>query len=81
MPPKRRTGDPTGPEIHARARLLEHGSPEDRHAARPLRHKYPFMQGVLVPLSHKLMRARTLHYEVRPAAGTPPRKWAEPTDR
>ncbi|QHA05391.1 PPOX class F420-dependent oxidoreductase [Streptomyces broussonetiae] len=74
-------GAPTGPEIHARARLLEHGSPQDRHAARLLRHKYPLMHGVLVPLSHKLMRARTLHYEVRPVPETPPGKWADPSDR
>ncbi|WP_177239956.1 PPOX class F420-dependent oxidoreductase [Streptomyces monashensis] len=79
-------GAPTGPEIHARARLLEHGSAEDRHAARLLRHKYPIVQGVLVPLSHKVMRAPTLHYEVRPVEEappqpppeTPPGKWAEP---
>ncbi|MFI2203768.1 PPOX class F420-dependent oxidoreductase [Streptomyces sp. NPDC020192] len=72
-------GAPTGPEIHARARLLEHGSAEDRHAAKLLRHKYPFMHGVLVPLSHRLMRAPTLHYELRPVPETPPGKWAEPT--
>jgi len=59
-------GKPTGPEIHARARLLDHGSTEEKRAAQLLRHKYPFMQGVLVPLSHKLMRTQTMHYEVRP---------------
>ncbi|MEV0484217.1 PPOX class F420-dependent oxidoreductase [Streptomyces sp. NPDC050508] len=59
-------GKPTGPEIHARARLLDHGSPEDKHAAKLLRHKHPFLQGVLVPLAHKAMRTPTLHYEVRP---------------
>jgi len=66
-------GAPTGPGIHARTRLLDHGSAEDKHAAHLLRHKYPFLQGVFVPLSHKLMRTSTLHYEVRPMeAGTPP---------
>ncbi|MER5909674.1 PPOX class F420-dependent oxidoreductase [Streptomyces sp. NPDC001982] len=59
-------GRATGPEIHARARLLDQGSQEDRRAAQLLRHKYPVMQGVLVPLAHKLMRTPTLHYEIRP---------------
>jgi PPOX class probable F420-dependent enzyme len=59
-------GKPTGPEIHARARLLDHGSTEDKHAAKLLRHKHPFLQGVLVPLAHSAMRTPTLHYEVRP---------------
>ncbi|MEU6508602.1 PPOX class F420-dependent oxidoreductase [Streptomyces sp. NPDC046942] len=81
LAPSTLRGAPTGPEIHARARLLEHGSPEDRHAAQLLRHKYPFMHGVLVPLTHKVMRAETLHYEVRPVQEQPPGKWAEPTDR
>ncbi|GGZ95224.1 PPOX class F420-dependent oxidoreductase [Streptomyces echinoruber] len=58
-------GRPTGPAVRARARLLEPGGAEDRHAARLLRRKYPFVQGVLVPLAHKLMRTRTLHYELR----------------
>jgi uncharacterized protein len=64
-------GAPTGPEIHARARLLDQGSEEDRHASRLLRKKYPFMQGVFVPLTHKVMRTRTLHYEVRPMEEKP----------
>ncbi|KOV66268.1 PPOX class F420-dependent oxidoreductase [Streptomyces sp. MMG1121] len=75
-------GAPTGPQIHARARLLDRGSPEDRHASKLLRHKYPLTQGVLVPLAHKLMRTSTLHYEVRPVAQEPPAgKWAEPGGR
>lgn len=59
-------GAPTGPEIHARTRLLDLGSPEDKHAAQLLRKKYPFAHGVFVPLAHKVMRTPTLHYEVRP---------------
>jgi PPOX class probable F420-dependent enzyme len=58
-------GKPTGPEIHARARLLEPDGAEDRHAAKLLRRKYPFLHRVLVPLSHKIMGTATLHYEVR----------------
>ncbi|MEV6169223.1 PPOX class F420-dependent oxidoreductase [Streptomyces sp. NPDC051954] len=64
-------GAPTGPEIHARARLLDQGSEEDKHASQLLRKKYPFMQGVFVPLTHKVMRTRTLHYEVRPVEEKP----------
>ncbi|NGO14425.1 PPOX class F420-dependent oxidoreductase [Streptomyces sp. HC44] len=59
-------GTPVGPAIHARARLLDRGSDEDRHAAKLLRRKHPFLQGVFVPLTHKVMRTSTLHYEVRP---------------
>ncbi|WP_329300330.1 PPOX class F420-dependent oxidoreductase [Streptomyces sp. NBC_00659] len=59
-------GAPTGPEFHARARLIDHGSEEEKHAAKLLRHKYPFMHGVLVPFAHKVMRTPTMHYEVRP---------------
>ncbi|WP_416964286.1 PPOX class F420-dependent oxidoreductase [Streptomyces sp. Agncl-13] len=59
-------GKPTGPEIHARARLLDNGGAEDKHAAKLLRRKHPFLQGMLVPLAHKAMRTPTLHYEVRP---------------
>ncbi|MBC9727170.1 PPOX class F420-dependent oxidoreductase [Streptomyces sp. TRM68367] len=66
LAPSTPSGRPVGPEMHARARLLAGGSEEDRHAARLLRRKYPFMQGVFVPLTHKLMRTATLHYEVRP---------------
>jgi PPOX class probable F420-dependent enzyme len=58
-------GAPTGPEIHARARLLDHDSEEDKHAAKLLRRKYPITHGVFVPLAHKIMGTQTLHYEVR----------------
>ncbi|MGP4044228.1 PPOX class F420-dependent oxidoreductase [Streptomyces sp. 2A115] len=63
--PSTARGAPTGPEIHARARLLDHDSPEDKHAAKLLRHKYPLTHGVFVPLAHKVMGTPTLHYEVR----------------
>ncbi len=63
--PSTARGAPTGPEIHARARLLPRGSTEDQHAAKLLRRKYPVTHGVLVPLAHKLMGTPTLHYEIR----------------
>lgn len=55
-------GRPTGREVQARARLL--AGDEDRTAARLLSRKYPLLHGVLVPLSHKVMRTQTLHYEL-----------------
>ena len=59
-------GVPTGPAIKARARLLRQGTQENTHAARTLSRKYPALHGVLVPLTHKVKRERTLHYELRP---------------
>ncbi|MFP3991706.1 PPOX class F420-dependent oxidoreductase [Streptomyces sp. E11-3] len=58
-------GAPTGPEIKARVRLLDAGSDENRHAAKLIARKYPFLHGFLVPLAHKVKRDKTLHYEVR----------------
>ncbi|MFE2291285.1 PPOX class F420-dependent oxidoreductase [Streptomyces sp. NPDC059452] len=59
-------GRPTGPEISAHARLLRPGTKENTHAARMLSRRYPIVQGVLVPLLHRLKRDRTLHYVVWP---------------
>ena len=55
-------GMPTGPTVHARARLL--AGNEAGIAARLLRRKYPLLHGFLVPLAHRLMRTSTLHYEL-----------------
>ncbi|MDA8302440.1 MAG: PPOX class F420-dependent oxidoreductase [Actinomycetota bacterium] len=55
-------GKPTGQELHARARLLD--GEEAQRAARLLARKYPVLHGVLVPFSHKVMRTKTLHYEL-----------------
>ncbi len=59
-------GKPTGQELHARARLLD--GEEAQTAARLLARKYPVLHGVLVPLSHKVMRTKTLHYELSGSA-------------
>ncbi|MGW1495478.1 PPOX class F420-dependent oxidoreductase [Streptomyces sp. NBC_00191] len=59
-------GKPTGPAIKARVRLLDPGSDESKHASKMLLHEHPFMHGALVPIAHKVMRDKTLHYEVRP---------------
>ncbi len=55
-------GRPTGQELYAAARLLD--VEEARKASRLLVPKYPILHGVLVPLSHKVMRRKTLHYEL-----------------
>jgi PPOX class probable F420-dependent enzyme len=55
-------GEPTGPAINARARLIE--GREARVAARALARRHRLLQAVLVPLGHRLMRYRTMHYEL-----------------
>ena len=57
-------GHPTGPPQPARARLLS--GPEARLAARALAGRHRVLQAVLVPVTHRLMRYRTLHYELLP---------------
>ena len=56
-------GEPTGPAIRARVRLLD--GPEARRAARLLTGKYPLAHR-LIPLAHRVMGVHTLHYELRP---------------
>lgn len=57
-------GRPTGAVAAATARLLTEA--EARPVRRLLRRKYPLLQGVAVPVFHRLARYRTLHYELRP---------------
>jgi PPOX class probable F420-dependent enzyme len=67
-------GTPTGPAIRAHARRL--GGAEADHAARLLARKHPFLQGVEVPLVHRLLRARTggtAHFELVPLEPSAPR--------
>ena len=59
-------GTPTGPAIHARARLLD-GS-EALLAAKALAGRHRVLQRTLVPLTHRVMRYRTMHYELLPRA-------------
>jgi PPOX class probable F420-dependent enzyme len=56
-------GRPTGPATGVVARRIE--GEEAGRAARALRRKHPVLQGVLVPLAHRLMRCGTAYYEVR----------------
>ena len=61
-------GVPTGPALRGTARRLD--GEEDRAAARLLRHKHPVLHGLLVPLAHRVGRAktgRTIHFELLPA--------------
>jgi uncharacterized protein len=55
-------GRPTGEAVAARSRLLD--GDEAERAARAIARRQPILQGVLVPLFHRLMRYRTLHYEL-----------------
>ena len=53
-------GRPTGSAIRARATLLQ--GDDARKAADALATRHPVLQGILVPLAHRLMRYRTMHY-------------------
>ncbi|MBC9716456.1 PPOX class F420-dependent oxidoreductase [Streptomyces sp. TRM66268-LWL] len=63
--PSTARGVPTGPPFKARVRLLDAGSEEARRAAKLLQRKHRILQGVFVPVFHRLRKYRTLHYEVR----------------
>lgn len=62
-------GKPTGPAIPACATLLE--GEQARLAARALARRHPVLQAVLVPAIHRLMRYRTMHYELLPDSSSP----------
>jgi uncharacterized protein len=57
-------GSPTGPAVGARVRLLQ--TDEAKLAATALARRHPALQGILVPLIHRVMRYQTLHYELLP---------------
>jgi len=62
-------GRATGTAVRGRVRRLTGAEADD--AARALRRKHPFLHGVLVPLAHRLGRAktgRTVHFELTPTA-------------
>ena len=56
-------GKPSGTPVHARAALLD--GEQARIAARALARRHRMLQGLLVPVSHRLMRYRTMHYELQ----------------
>jgi uncharacterized protein len=51
-----------GAPVPARSRLLS--GDEAAHAARAIARRQRILQGILVPLTHRLMRYRTVHYEL-----------------
>ena len=57
-------GTPTGPAIDAQATLLD--ADQARVAARALARRHRVLQGVAVPLMHRVARYRTMHYELHP---------------
>jgi PPOX class probable F420-dependent enzyme len=62
-------GTPTGPAIRARVRPLS--GEESAAAGRAIAHKHPILQGVLVPLAHRLRGNRTMHVELTPLESAP----------
>jgi len=60
-------GKPTGPAVRARAILLE--GDQARIAARTLERHHPVLQGIVVPLAHRLRHYQTMHYELVPGPG------------
>jgi uncharacterized protein len=57
-------GKPTGPAIRTQATLLD--SEQARVAARALARQHRILQAIVVPTAHRLMRYRTMHYELTP---------------
>ncbi len=55
-------GKPTGPSVRAEATLLS--DHQAQIAAEALARRHPLLQGILVPLTHRIMRYRTMHYEL-----------------
>jgi PPOX class probable F420-dependent enzyme len=55
-------GRPKGPAVEASARLLEGN--DAKLAARSLARRHRLLQGLMVPTTHRLMRYRTMHYEL-----------------
>ena len=60
-------GKPTGPPIQAEATLLD--GAQARVAARALARRHRVLQGIVVPMAHRLLRYQTMHYELSPATG------------
>jgi len=56
------SGKVTGPSMSARARIIE--ADEAKHAASLIARKHRILQGVLVPIWHKLRGFKTVHFEL-----------------
>ena len=57
-------GRPTGPAIHARAKILSDS--ESAFASQALARKYPLLHGIIVPLVHRLRGYKTRYIELTP---------------
>ena len=62
-------GTPTGRSVDARATLL--AGEQAQIAGRALARRHRLLQGILVPLAHRLMRYQTMHYELHPDSRLP----------
>jgi uncharacterized protein len=60
-------GKPDGPTVRARAILLE--GDQARIAAKALARQHRVLQGIVVPLAHRLRHYQTMHYELVPDPG------------
>ena len=60
-------GKPAGPPVHARATLLD--GEQARIAAQALARRHRVLQGLLVPLAHRLLRYQAMHYELHADPG------------
>jgi PPOX class probable F420-dependent enzyme len=68
LAPSTSRGTPTGGPVPAEAHRLDAAG--DQHAARLLRRKHPLLHGILVPVLHRLGRAKTghtVHFELTPS--------------
>lgn len=66
LAPSTLRGQPVGPSVTARATLLD--GEQAGVAASALARRHPILQGILVPLAHRVLRYQTLHYELSPWA-------------
>jgi hypothetical protein len=57
-------GKATGPPVQAQAMLLDGG--QARIAAKALARRHRMLQGIMVPMAHRLLRYQTMHYELSP---------------
>jgi hypothetical protein len=55
-------GKATGPAMRIRARLLV--GPEEAQAKRALARGQPLLHGFIIPLAHRIMRYKTIHFEL-----------------
>lgn len=60
--PSTNTGKATGPAIRAHAQILS--GQEYEHAGELIAKKHPFLQGLFVPLVHRLRRQQTMHLKL-----------------